>query len=39
MTLAYIDIIRYLTLFCAAMLPLLLFIPRPPKNAAASAGH
>ncbi len=38
-TLAYIDIIRYLTLFCAAMLPLLLFIPRPPKNAAASAGH
>ncbi len=38
-TLAYIDIIRYLTLFCAAMLPLLLFIPKPPKNAAASAGH
>ena len=38
-TLAYIDIIRYLTLFCAAMLPMLLLIPRPPKNAAASAGH
>ncbi len=38
-TLAYIDIIRYLTLFCGAMLPLLLFIPRPPKNAASSAGH
>ena len=38
-TLAYVDIIRYLTLFCAAMLPLLFFIPRPPKNAAASAGH
>src|SRR5579875_1554968 len=38
-TLAYIDIIRYLTIFCALMLPLLLFIPRPPKNAAASAGH
>ena len=38
-TLAYIDIIRYLTIFCALMLPLLFFIPRPPKNAAASAGH
>ncbi len=38
-TLAYIDIIRYLTLFCGAMLPLLLLIPKPPKNAAASAGH
>lgn len=37
--LAYIDIIRYLTLFCAAMLPLLFFIPRPPKNSPASAGH
>ena len=37
--LAYIDIIRYLTLFCGAMIPLLFFIPRPPKNAAASAGH
>ncbi|MFC6645842.1 DHA2 family efflux MFS transporter permease subunit [Granulicella cerasi] len=38
-TLAYVDIIRYLTIFCACMLPLLFFIPRPPKNAAASAGH
>ena len=38
-TLAYIDIIRYLTIFCGLMLPLLFFIPRPPKNAAASAGH
>ena len=38
-TLAYVDIIRYLTIFCGLMLPLLLFIPRPPKNAAASAGH
>ena len=38
-TLAYIDIIRYLTLFCGLMIPLLFFIPRPPKNAAASAGH
>ena len=38
-TLAYVDIIRYLTIFCACMLPLLLFIPKPPKNASASAGH
>ncbi len=38
-TLAYVDIIRYLTIFCAMMLPLLFFIPRPPKHAAASAGH
>ncbi len=38
-TLAYVDIIRYLTIFCAAMLPLLFFIPRPPKYAKASAGH
>ncbi len=30
--LAYVDIIRYLTLFCACMLPLLFFIPRPPKG-------
>jgi DHA2 family multidrug resistance protein len=38
-TLAYVDIIRYLTIFCAAMIPLLFFLPKPPKNAAASAGH
>jgi DHA2 family multidrug resistance protein len=38
-TLAYVDIIRYLTIFCAAMIPLLFFIPKPPKNASASAGH
>jgi DHA2 family multidrug resistance protein len=38
-TLAYVDIIRYLTIFCAAMIPLLFFIPRPPKNASPSAGH
>jgi DHA2 family multidrug resistance protein len=31
-TLAYVDIIRYLTVFCACMLPLLFFIPKPPKN-------
>jgi DHA2 family multidrug resistance protein len=37
--LAYVDIIRYLTVFCACMLPLLFFIPKPPKNASASAGH
>jgi len=37
--LAYLDIIQVLAIFCACMLPLLFFIPRPPKNAAASAGH
>jgi DHA2 family multidrug resistance protein len=36
-TLAYVDIIRYLTIFCAVMLPLLFFIPRPPKHV--QAGH
>jgi DHA2 family multidrug resistance protein len=37
--LAYLDIIQYLSIFCACMLPLLFFIPRPPKNASPSAGH
>jgi len=37
--LAYLDIIQYLMIFCACMLPLLFFIPRPPRNASASAGH
>ncbi|MEO7030123.1 MAG: DHA2 family efflux MFS transporter permease subunit [Acidobacteriaceae bacterium] len=38
-TLAYVDIIQYMTIFCACMIPLLVFIPRPPKNASPSAGH
>ncbi|HVG27892.1 MAG TPA: DHA2 family efflux MFS transporter permease subunit [Acidobacteriaceae bacterium] len=38
-TLAYVDIIRDLTVFCAFMLPLLFLIPRPPKDAAEHAGH
>jgi DHA2 family multidrug resistance protein len=37
--LAYLDIIQYLVIFCACMLPLLFFIPKPPKNASPSAGH
>jgi MFS transporter, DHA2 family, multidrug resistance protein len=37
--LSYLDIIQYLTIFCACMIPLLFFIPRPPKHASASAGH
>ncbi len=37
--LAYLDIIQYLTVFCACMIPLLFFIPRPPKHAKPSAGH
>jgi MFS transporter, DHA2 family, multidrug resistance protein len=37
--LAYLDIIQYMAIFCAFMLPLLFFIPRPPKHASPSAGH
>jgi DHA2 family multidrug resistance protein len=37
--LAYLDIIQYMAVFCACMLPLLFFIPRPPKHARPSAGH
>ena len=36
-TLGYIDVIQYMTIFCACMIPLLIFIPRPPKNV--QAGH
>jgi DHA2 family multidrug resistance protein len=35
--LAYVDIIRYLCVFCACMIPLLFFIPKPPKHI--EAGH
>jgi DHA2 family multidrug resistance protein len=31
-TLGYVDVIQYMTIFCALMLPLLFFIPRPPKG-------
>lgn len=37
--LAYLDIIQYLAVFCACMLPLVFFIPRPPKHIDPSAGH
>jgi DHA2 family multidrug resistance protein len=37
--LAYLDVIQYLAVFCACMLPLLFFIPRPPKHVDPSAGH
>lgn len=37
--LAYLDIIQYLGIFCACMLPLLFLIPRPPKHIDPSAGH
>ena len=37
--LAYLDVIQYLTIFCACMLPLLFFIPKPPKHIDPSAGH
>jgi DHA2 family multidrug resistance protein len=38
-TLAYVDIITYMAIFCGCMIPLLILIPRPPKNASPSAGH
>ena len=37
--LAYLDIIQYLAIFCACMLPLLFFIPAPPKHVDPAAGH
>ena len=37
--LAYLDIIQTLAIFCACMLPLLFFIPRPPKQLDPGAGH
>ncbi|MBS1799825.1 MAG: DHA2 family efflux MFS transporter permease subunit [Acidobacteria bacterium] len=37
--LAYLDIIQYLAVFCACMLPLLFFIPKPPKHLDPGAGH
>ena len=37
--LSYLDIIQYLAIFCACMIPLIFFIPRPPKHASPSAGH
>ena len=37
--LAYLDIIQYLAIFCACMLPLLFLIPRLPKHIKPSAGH
>jgi DHA2 family multidrug resistance protein len=35
--LSYVDIIYYMAAFCACMIPLLFFIPKPPKNV--HAGH
>ena len=37
--LAYLDIIQYLAVFCALMLPLLFFIPKPPAHLDPGAGH
>jgi DHA2 family multidrug resistance protein len=36
---AYLDIIQYLAVFCACMLPLIFFIPKPPKHLDPGAGH
>ena len=37
-TLGYLDVIQYLTIFCACMIPLVFFIPRPPKGSG-MGGH
>ncbi len=37
--LAYLDIIQYLVIFCACMLPLLFFIPKPPAHLDPGGGH
>jgi DHA2 family multidrug resistance protein len=37
--LSYVDIIRDLAVFCALMIPLLVLIPKLPKDAAQRAGH
>jgi len=37
--LGYLDVIQYMSIFCACMIPLLFFIPRPPKHVDPSAGH
>jgi MFS transporter, DHA2 family, multidrug resistance protein len=37
--LAYLDIIQMLAIFCALMLPLLFFIPKPPKHMSPGGGH
>jgi DHA2 family multidrug resistance protein len=37
--LAYLDIIMYLAVFCACMLPLLFLIPKPPAHLDPGAGH
>jgi DHA2 family multidrug resistance protein len=38
-TLAYVDIIQDLAIFCGCMIPMLFLIPKPPKDAAHHAGH
>jgi MFS transporter, DHA2 family, multidrug resistance protein len=37
--LGYLDVIQYMSIFCACMIPLLFLIPRPPKHVDPSAGH
>jgi DHA2 family multidrug resistance protein len=37
--LGYLDVIQYMSIFCACMIPLVFFIPRPPKHVDPSAGH
>ena len=37
--LAYLDIIQYLAIFCACMLPILFLLPKPPAHLDPGAGH
>ena len=37
--LSYLDIIQYMAIFCACMLPLLFLIPKPPKGMSPGGGH
>jgi MFS transporter, DHA2 family, multidrug resistance protein len=37
--LGYLDVIQYLAIFCACMLPILFLIPKPPSHLDPGAGH
>ena len=37
--LSYLDVIQYMSIFCACMIPLIFLIPRPPKHVDPGAGH
>jgi DHA2 family multidrug resistance protein len=37
--LGYLDVIQYLAIFCACMLPILFLLPKPPSHLDPGAGH